>query len=115
MGKRTARYALWGVAVTVLALSGRSALALDDEAAKGLLKKNDCTKCHAIDKDKKGPSYQKIAAGNKGKADAEAKLTKSITTGPKVKLSDGSEEEHKKLELKDPAQVKGLVQWILAQ
>ena len=89
--------------------------ALDADAAQALAKKNDCFKCHAIDKDKKGPSYQKIAKDNKGKADAEAKVTKSITTGPKVKLSDGTEEEHKKIEAKDPAQVKGLVQWILAQ
>lgn len=101
--------------IAVLALAGRSAFALDDDAAKALLKKSDCTKCHAIDKEKKGPAYQKIAAENKGKADAEARLVKAVTSGQKVKLPDGSEEEHRKLDAKDPAQVKGLVQWILAQ
>ena len=30
-------------------------------AAQALAKKNDCFKCHAIDKTKKGPSYQKIS------------------------------------------------------
>lgn len=104
-----------GLGTVVMLLGGQSAQALDDEAAKALLKKGECTKCHAIDKDKKGPSYQKIAANNKGKADAEAKVTKSITTGPKVKLSDGTEEEHKRIDTKDPQQIKGLVQWILAQ
>ncbi len=101
--------------VAVLALGTRGAFALDDDSAKALLKKSDCTKCHAIDKDKKGPSYQKIAADNKGKAGAEAKLIKSITAGATVKLSDGSEEEHKPIESKDAVQVKGLVQWIMAR
>ncbi len=115
MTTQALRSALIVVGVGALSLFAHSAYALDDEAAKTMLKKYECTKCHAIDKDKKGPSYQKIAKDNKGKADAEAKVTKSITTGPKVKLSDGTEEEHKKIEAKDPAQVKGLVQWILAQ
>jgi cytochrome c len=98
-----------------IAAAGTQAFALDDDAAKALLKKSDCTKCHAIDKEKKGPPYQKIAAENKGKTDAEARLVKAVTSGQKVKLPDGSEEEHRKLDAKDPAQVKGLVQWILAQ
>lgn len=115
MGRQAVRSMLLGLGAIVLAFAGRDAAALDDEAAKALLKKSDCTKCHAIDKDKKGPSYQKIAATLKGKADAEDKVIKSLTTGPKVKLKDGSEEEHKRLEAKDPSQVKGLAQWILAQ
>jgi cytochrome c len=102
-------------ALACLGLGTGSALALDDDAVKTLLKKNECTKCHAIDKDKKGPSYQKIAKDNKGKADAEEKLVKAMTTGPKVKLSDGSEEEHKRISSKDPAEIKGLAQWVLKQ
>ncbi len=108
---------LWaaGAAAAMLVLASGSALALDDEAAKGLLKKGECTKCHAIDKDKKGPAYQKIAKNHKGKADAEDKLVKFVTSAPKVKLDDGTEEEHKRIASKDPAEVKGLVQWILKQ
>ena len=97
-----------------LSMSSVSA-AVDEEGAKALAKSNDCFKCHAIDKDKKGPSYKKVAAKYKGKADGEDKVTKSVTTGPKVKLDDGKEEEHKILDTKDPKQVKNLVQWILAQ
>ena len=115
MRSKAMRSVVFGVGVTALALGAGRALALDDDAAKALMKKSECTKCHAIDKDKKGPSYQKIAATYKGKADAEARLIKSITTGPKIKLPDGSEEEHKRLDAKDPAQAKGLAQWILAQ
>ncbi|MGB4361883.1 MAG: c-type cytochrome [Rhodoferax sp.] len=36
---------------------------VDADAAKALFKNNDCTKCHAVDKTKKGPSLKKIAAG----------------------------------------------------
>jgi len=89
------------------------AVAADDAAANKAMKDSGCTKCHAVDKAKKGPAYQKIAAKYKGKGDAEAKLTEFVTKSPKVKLDDGSEEEHKTL--KDAGQVKNLVQWILAQ
>ena len=80
-----------------------------------MLKDNGCTKCHSVDKAKKGPAFQKVAAKYKGKADAEAKLTEFLTKSPKVKMDDGSEEEHKAVKTKDAAQVKNLVQWILAQ
>lgn len=89
--------------------------AFDEDAAKKLFKANDCTKCHAPAKTKKGPSLKKIAEDNKGKADAEAKLTKHMTTSPKVKLEDGTEEEHKIIDTKDKAELKNLVDWILAQ
>jgi cytochrome c len=102
-------------AIALFTLGAGNALALDDEGAKALLKKSQCTKCHAIDKDKKGPSYQKIAKDNKGKADAEARIVKFITAGPKVKLDDGSEEEHSRIASKDAAEVKGVAAWILKQ
>lgn len=110
------------VLVTLLASGGIAtpSLAADADAAQALAKKNECTKCHAIDKDKKGPSYKKIAAKYKGKADGEEKAIKNMTTGVKVKLDDGTEEEHKiiKLDLAKPADVaalKNLAAWILAQ
>ncbi len=102
------------VAVVAIALSA-PAQALDEAAAKSLAKKNDCGKCHAIDKTKKGPSYKKIAEKHKGKADVEAKLIKHLQTAPKVKLEDGTEEEHREIEAKDMAEIKNLIQWILAQ
>jgi len=87
---------------------------VDADAAKKLAKRNDCFKCHAIDKTKKGPSYMKIAAKYKGKADAEEKLMKQITTGPKVKLEDGTEEDHKIIDTKDTKEMKNLINWILS-
>lgn len=89
--------------------------AVDADAAQALFKKNDCTKCHSVDKTKKGPSLKKIAAKYKGKADGQEKVIKNITTGPKVKLDDGSEEEHKIIDTKDPAALKNVADWILSQ
>lgn len=91
------------------------AQAADADAAGALFKKNQCTKCHAVDKDKKGPALKKIAAKYKGKADGEDKVIKAMTTGPKVKLDDGSEEEHKVIDSKDAKELKNLADWILAQ
>lgn len=99
---------LFGVA-TALSMTSVSA-AVDADGAKALAKSSDCLKCHAVDKDKKGPSFKSTAAKYKGKADAEAALTKFITTGPKIK-----EGEHKMVDSKDPKAIKNLVDWILAQ
>jgi cytochrome c len=104
---------LLAAAATLLAFSLPATAAVDVDAAQKTAKDNGCTKCHANDKAKKGPSYQKTAAKYKGKADAEAKLADFLTKSPKVKMDDGTEEEHKAV--KDAAAVKNLVQFILAQ
>lgn len=96
-------------------LASAPAAAADEAAAKELMKANQCTKCHAPDKERSGPSLKKIAAKYKGKANGEAAIIKNITTGAKVKLDDGTEEEHKVIKTKDEAQLKNLAQWILAQ
>jgi len=88
--------------------------AIDADAAQALAKKNDCFKCHAVDKTKKGPSYKKVSLKYKGKAEGEEALIKNITTGPKVKLEDGTEENHKIIDTKDQAAIKNLVGWILS-
>ena len=89
--------------------------AVDEAAAKALAKKNDCFKCHAVDKTKKGPSYQKIAAKYKEKKLGEKDAIKQMTTGPKVKLEDGTEEDHKNIETRDAKELSNLAQWILSQ
>jgi cytochrome c len=102
-------------AVLALVSISPAQAAVDADAAQALFKKNDCTKCHAVDKTKKGPSLQKIAAKYKGKAEGEEKVIKNMTTSPKVKLEDGTEEEHKAINTKDQAAIKNLASWILAQ
>jgi cytochrome c len=86
----------------------------DADSAQALLKKSDCLKCHAVDKKKDGPSFKETAKKYKGKADAEDKLTKHVTTSPMIEI-DGKKEEHKSLKSKDAGEIKNVVQWILAQ
>lgn len=102
-------------AATLLLSSPAVAAGFDEAAAKKTMKKNDCTKCHAEKKTKKGPSYKKIAEGYKGKADAEAKIGEHLRKEPMVKLEDGTEEKHKAIEVKDDAELKNIIQYILAQ
>jgi cytochrome c len=103
------------VGTTMASLVVPAGAVVDADAARSLAKSNDCFKCHAIEKTKKGPSYQSIAKKYKGKeAEGEVKMIKNITTGPKVKLEDGSEEEHKIIDTKDPSELKNLVNWILS-
>ena len=90
------------------------ASAFDEDAAKALAKRNDCFKCHAIDKSKKGPSYKKVAEKYRGKPDAQSKLITNFTTGRMVKLSDGTEETHKVIDTKDMSEMKNLADWILS-
>lgn len=106
---------LLAAAGATLAFSLSAQAAVDVDAANKVAKDNGCTKCHSVDKTKKGPSFQKTAAKYKGKTDAEAKLTEFLTKSPKVKMEDGTEEEHKAVAAKDSAQLKNLVQFILAQ
>jgi cytochrome c len=114
MNKSTLSLLVGAATLSLAALSPAHA-AVDADAAQALFKKDQCTKCHSVDKDKKGPSLKKIAAKYKGKAEGEDKVIKSMTSGAKVKFEDGSEEEHKVLSSKDAKDQKNLAGWILAQ
>ena len=92
-----------------------AAHAVDADAALALARQNNCFKCHAVEKKKDGPAYKEVAAKYKGKADAEARLTTHLTTGEKAKFPDGHEEEHKIVKVKDPAELKNLIGWILSR
>lgn len=88
--------------------------AADEADAMKLLEDSKCIKCHSVDKKKDGPSFKETAGKYKGKADAEAKLTKHVTEPSKVKI-DGVEEDHGSVKTRDAARVKNLVQWILSR
>ena len=90
------------------------ASAADAEAAQALAKKEGCLKCHAIDKKKEAKSLKEISAKLKGKANAEATILHHLTSGEKVKLDDGTEEEHKIIKSKDKAEISNLINWILS-
>ncbi len=88
--------------------------AADAAAAEALAKKEGCLKCHAVDKKKDAIALKDIAKKYAGKADGEAKILAQITTGQKVKLEDGTEEEHKTVKSKDQAAINNMIQWILS-
>ena len=97
--------------VLCLALPARAA---DADAAQALAKKSNCMKCHSVSAKKEGPSFKDTAAKYKGQGDAEAKLVTHLTTAPTIKVG-GAEEKHTNVKSSDPAEIKNLVQWILAQ
>jgi cytochrome c len=99
------------IATVLAALPVRAA---DTAAAEALMKKSGCMKCHSVSAKKEGPSFKETAAKYKGQADAEAKLVTHLTTNPKIKVG-GTEETHENLKTKDQAEVKNVVQYILAQ
>ena len=90
------------------------ASAADAAAAEALAKKEGCLKCHAVDKKKEAVSLKEVAKKYAGKPDAEARILNQITAGVKVKLEDGTEEEHKTVKTKDQAAVSNMIQWILS-
>ena len=87
--------------------------AVDDKGAKNLLNENGCLNCHDVTKTKTARSYKKIAADRKGKAGAEAAITKHLTQPSTVKLGEDMI-DHPQVEA-DAAQVKNLVKWILSR
>jgi cytochrome c len=94
-----------------------SAMAVDVDAAKELARQNNCLKCHAINKDKDGTAWIKVAQKYKGNPDAVNRLTQHLTSGEKAKFPDGHEESHKIVKTdpaSDMAQIKNLVEWILS-
>jgi len=83
----------------------------DDYAA--LAKKSGCFNCHAVDKKLVGPGYKDVAKKYKGDADAVAKLVKKVSDGGSgvwgpvpMPPNKGKVSE---------ADIKTLVQWVLAQ
>lgn len=109
--------AMASMAAFALAGFSPAALALDVEAAKDLAEQNNCKQCHGIKKDKDGPSFLKTAEKYRGKANVEDEIVKHLTSGKKVKLADGSEENHKIVKTMPPndmAQIKNLAQYILS-
>lgn len=94
--------------------AGPAPAQVDAEAAQALAKRNDCFKCHAIDKTKKGPAYKRVAARLKTKPDGVEVIVDHITSGRMVQMEDGSEEKHKIVDTADPNELKNLALWILA-
>jgi len=111
------RKILFAIVSAGLSFSPTAMADVDIDAAKALARQNNCFKCHAVEKEKDGPAWKKVAEKYKGKDNAEARLIEHITSGEKAKFPDGHEEEHKIVQTsppKDMAQIKNLIDWILS-
>lgn len=65
-----------------LALAAGAAIAAAPaSASEALLKKNNCTACHAIDKKLVGPPYKDVAKKYAGNAGAEKMLVEKVKKG----------------------------------
>jgi cytochrome c len=93
----------------------KAAVIVDADAAEVLARREGCLKCHGATKDKEGPSFKKVAAKYKDKADAEARLLKHVRSGDPVKFSDGEEEDHRIIRSQDEDAVMNLIRWILSR
>ncbi|MDO8959391.1 MAG: c-type cytochrome [Rhodocyclaceae bacterium] len=117
MKKSTGMLVTATAATFALAGFSAGALAQSFEAAKDLVEQNNCKQCHGIKKDKDGPSFLKTAERLRGKAGAEAEIVTHLTSGKKIKLADGTTEDHKIIKTmppKDMAQIKNVAQYILS-
>lgn len=110
MNKPTTLSVILCAAVAGLCLSASAYAQVDAET---VFKENDCHKCHNATKAKKGPSLAKIAAKYKDKKLDEKEAIKHMTAGKKVKLDDGTEEDHKIIDTKDVKVQTAVAKWIL--
>ncbi len=101
------------VAATVLGgLAAPAVAAVDEDAAMETLHRNECTKCHDVNKTKKGPAYKKVAEKYAGKSDARQKILDNITKEPLVKLEDGTEQKHKVIDTTNKKELDNLIDFI---
>ncbi len=88
-------------------------IAVAPMAVQRLARKNDCFKCHAVEREKDGPSWVSVAEKYREKAGAREKLYTHLTTAPIIDLK-GDPEKHKQLKDLEPGQINALVDWILS-
>jgi cytochrome c len=112
--RRTAHILLAFSVLVAMAGEAVAQAGFDEGKAEDTLERNKCLKCHSIDKKKEGPPYKEVAKKYRGKADAEKKIHKHLTTAPMVEI-DGVEEEHKVIKVKNEAELFNLIRWILAR
>ena len=113
-GKKVKTRQIVAFAILFAAAGAWGAEAVDVGAAESLMKRSNCSKCHALEAKKDGPSFKETAGKYRGKPDAEQTLFVHLTTNPKIKV-DGKEELHDTLKTKNEADIRNVVRWILSR
>ncbi len=84
---------------------------VSQEQALALMKKDNCSACHAVDKKLVGPSYKDVAAKYKDDPQAEAKLIEKVVKGGSGVWGPVPMPPHPTVPKDD---IKTIVDWILA-
>lgn len=93
------------------ASGGGAAQPITQEQALALMKKHNCSSCHAVDKKLVGPSYKDVAAKYKGDPAAEGKLIDKVVKGGSGVWGPVPMPPHPTVPKED---IKAIVDWILA-
>lgn len=93
------------------AAGGGAAHPISQEEALELMKKHNCSSCHAVDKKLVGPSYKEVAAKYKGDPSAETRLIDKVVKGGSGVWGAVPMPPHPNVPKDD---IKALVDWILA-
>jgi cytochrome c len=88
-----------------------SAAVAAQQAGEKLVSENDCSSCHAVDRQTVGPSYAEIAKRYAGRGDAIAKLTTRIRQGGSGNWGNVAMTPHPNV---TDAQAKQMLAWILS-
>ncbi len=76
-----------------------------------MLKNQGCLKCHAISRQKDGPSIKKLAAKYRDDLEATVKLRTHLTSSPEIGV-EGKVEKHKQFEPKSATDLDEVIRWI---
>jgi cytochrome c len=105
----------WPLLLLGLCGPPQPAWSLDEKAARNLAKENNCFRCHAMEREKNGPSWSSISTKYKLQPNGAEQLMAHLTLAPKIKLlEEGTEVEHKIVKSPDKHALQNLVKWILS-
>ena len=106
---------LMGIIAAVAVMLTNQAFAagkVDMAAGQALAQKSGCMACHSVDKKIVGPGFKEVAAKYKGNKKAEEMLIAKVTKGGSGAWGTVPMPANPKVA---PADMKTLVQWVLAQ
>lgn len=103
--KKTCAFALLGLSLVSINVAAFN--------VQKTLKKQGCLKCHAISRQKDGPSIKEIAAKYLNDKEATAKLGAHLTSSPEIEV-EGKVEIHKQFKPKSETDLDEVIRWILS-
>lgn len=100
------------IAAVAVMLTSQAYAAVDMAAGQALAQKSGCLACHGVANKIVGPGMKEVAAKYKGNKKAEAMLIDKVTKGGKGVWGQVAMPPNAAIK---PADMKTLVQWVLAQ